>query len=80
MVSAIFSGDGEGAQNSPKAYDGVRCGVIPAIMLGLAELSDAHGRQADVATACKAKNGAVHDDKRKSIACRKPQTCIADEA
>lgn len=40
-------------KDSPKAYDGVSGSVIPAVILGLAELPDTDRRQADVATTSK---------------------------
>lgn len=57
----------------PKADDGIGRGIIPAIMLGFAELSDAHRSETDVAAAGKAKNGTVYDDKWDPIASREPQ-------
>ena len=43
-------------------------------MFGLAELSDAHRSETDVAAAGKTKNGAVDDDECNPVASREPQT------
>lgn len=59
-----------GVSYLPEAHYGVSSGVVTAIVLGFAELTNTHRGQTDVATACKAKERRVNNEQRQAASSR----------
>lgn len=70
--------DGD-ADEAGEADDGVARGVVAAVLLRVAQLADAHGRDGDVAAGAEPEEHGEDDDAREGVARRQPHAQASDD-